>query len=412
MASTLDRMATCGLPSIRDVQRRRRPSRNGASSAYSLGMAEQWDLLFTLPNLAVPIPTPFATGGYAICSGDDPRLQNLAANPGNNTSRKMVDRFTTTRGEAYKPGCFLIRSNMAMAQRNAEGIRAFRNVCAISTTTATYATGLDSPAAAQWRTHWSDQFLFGYFIAGKSGWVQTLDGASKGADNQIPHQQPAAQFGKPSNWSMTVDEPLLERLFRCWRRCYLQSRDRGKLLRLFRALEVAFHASLFPADGLISMNDIGTRLALWVSAFEVLCHPGGSVNKRHVQKIISDAPYSSKDLTAMRYVVSHQGNRIRATLPEALYDDLYWARNQFLHGMPVRPAMLRYRQSKTYAPLANVAPVLFNAALVSYLNRIGIAGEPMAFEKLTVKNMVKYMRTHQGIERIQKGLVAAGRRTG
>jgi hypothetical protein len=322
----------------------------------------------------------------------------------------MLNQFKTARGETYRPGCFLSRSNIPIAQRNAESIRAFRNVCALSTTTAAYAVGLDSANAAQWRTHWSDQFLFGYFIAGKSGWVQTLDGASRGADNKIPRQQPAAQFGKPSNWSLIVDEPLLERLFVCWRRCYLQKRDRGKLLRLFRALEVAFHASLFPADGLTSINDIGTRLALWVSAFEVLCHPGGSVNKRHVQKMLSEASYSSKELTAKRYVVSYQGTKIPATLPEAMYDDLYWARNQFLHGMPVRAAMLRYRQSNAYLPLANIAPVLFNAALVSFLNRVGIPGEPMDFGKLTLKNVAKYMKSHQGIERVQKGLAAAAKR--
>ena len=160
---------------------------------------------------------------------------------------------------------------------------------------------------------------------------------------------------KTVNWSIVLDAPLLERLFTCWRRCYLHERDRGKLRRLFRSLEVAFHACLFPADGLTSMNDIGTRLALWVSAFEVLCHPGGSVNKRHVQKVLSDAPYSLKTLTTTRYVVSYQGKKLRATLPEALYDDLYWARNQFLHGMPVRPMMLRYRQSKDY-PLSPISP--------------------------------------------------------
>ena len=251
-------------------------------------MAEQWDLLFTLPNLAVPIPTPYTSGGYAICSGEDPRLENLAASAGNATSKKMLEQFRTTRSEAYRPACFLVRSTIPIAERHPETIRAFRNVCAISTTTAAYAIGLDSPDAAQWVTHWSDQFLFGYFIAGKSGWIQTLDGASMGADEKIPHQQSAAQFGKPSNWSLRVDDPLLERLFTCWRRCYVQERDRGKLRRLFRSLEVAFHASLFPADGLTSISDIGTRLALWVSAFEVLCHPGGSVNKRHVQKVLSD----------------------------------------------------------------------------------------------------------------------------
>jgi hypothetical protein len=77
--------------------------------------------------------------------------------------------------------------------------------------------------------------------------------------------------------------------------------------------------------------------------------------------------------------------------------------------MPVRPPMLCYRQSKTYVPLANVAPVLFNAALVSHLNRIGVAGGPMDFKKFTVKNLAKYMKTHKGIEHVQKGIVAAAK---
>ncbi len=43
-------------------------------------------------------------------------------------------------------------------------------------------------------------------------------------------------------------------------------------------------------------------------------------------------------------------DKIRATLPEALHDDLHWGRNQFLHGMPIRPTMPRYRQSNRYNP--------------------------------------------------------------
>src|SRR5262245_51804676 len=92
------------------------------------------------------------------------------------------------------------------------------------------------------------------------------------------------------------------------------------LLRFFRALEVAFHASLFPADGLTSINDVGTRIALWVSAFEVLCHPGGGVNKRHVQGVISGAPFSNKSLLSTRFTIKYGGNKFRVTLPEALYD--------------------------------------------------------------------------------------------
>jgi hypothetical protein len=75
-------------------------------------MAEQWDVLFTLPNLPPRIPTPFASDGYVICSGRDPRLKRLAANAGNATSLKMLKKFSTAQSRRYRPGCFLIRADI------------------------------------------------------------------------------------------------------------------------------------------------------------------------------------------------------------------------------------------------------------------------------------------------------------
>ena len=64
LRSRLSDAALSGLPGTRRLHN----FLVGFSTAYSLAMAELWDLVFTLPNLAVPIPTPYATGGYAICS--------------------------------------------------------------------------------------------------------------------------------------------------------------------------------------------------------------------------------------------------------------------------------------------------------------------------------------------------------
>ena len=41
---------------------------------------------------------------------------------------------------------------------------------------------------------------------------------------------------------------------------------------------------------------------------------------------------SDKALTTAPFTVSYGGNKFRATLPEALYDDLCPGANQFLHG--------------------------------------------------------------------------------
>jgi hypothetical protein len=71
--------------------------------------------------------------------------------------------------------------------------------------------------------------------------------------------------------------------------------------------------------------------------------------------------------------------------------------------MRVRRAVLHYRQSNDYMRLTDVAPVLFNAALASRLNSLGVTGAPMDFKKLTMKTMVRYMKSHES-----EGLKAAG----
>ena len=65
-------------------------------------------------------------------------------------------------------------------------------------------------------------------------------------------------------------------------------------------------------------------------------------------------------------------------------------------------------QSNKYIGLIDVAPVLFNAALVSRLNSLDVAGAPMDFNNLTMKTMVRYMKSHEGIRRVSEGLKAAG----
>jgi len=50
---------------------------------------------------------------------------------------------------------------------------------------------------------------------------------------------------------------------------------------------------------------------------------------------------------------------------------------------------------------------LFSAALVSRLNSLGVTGAPMDFSKLTMKTMVRYMKSHEGIRRVSVGLKAA-----
>ena len=88
---------------------------------------------------------------------------------------------------------------------------------------------------------------------------------------------------------------------------------------------------------------------------------------------------------------------------------LYWSRNQFLHGNTVTATTLRHRRSRSYASLTLVAPVLFNAALISTLNTLGVVGGPKDFEKLTLKNVGEYMKNRKELDLVEAGLSAAGK---
>jgi hypothetical protein len=146
-----------------------------------------------------------------------------------------------------------------------------------------------------------------------------------------------------------------------------------------------------------------------VSALEVLCHPGGKVNKRVVQGVLRNAPYEFRRLLDKTFVVyeSQSKPRVKATLPEALYDDLYWARNQFLHGNAVNEKVLHYRKSEKFYPLNRIAPVLYSAALVSFLDEVKIPGGPMPYAALDANSIPQFFASREGFRQIQKGLIAA-----
>jgi len=152
--------------------------------------------------------------------------------------------------------------------------------------------------------------------------------------------------------------------------CYGRWSPPATGLALFRSLEVAFQASRFPSDGFSSINDVGTRIGLWVSAFEVLFHPGGgSVNKHLVQVAI--ARTRLKDPRLRRNLYRRTWGRPPRTFsipfPALVYDDLYRARNAFMHGNPVTALDLLFRRSGKYPPLIVLAPLLYSVALRTYL---------------------------------------------
>ncbi len=224
----------------------------------------------------------------------------------------------------------------------------------------------------QWECVWSDFFDFhpiGPTADGKD--LMSLDSIVLAFDPVGKYRfQPSPMILNPTHFRVVHDEALWPLLARAWRLRFSLRSHRGLLRRLFRALEIAFHACRFPTDGIMTLHDVGTRIALWISAFEVLLHPGkaGRVDEPHVLRFIEKMAWTDTALRRPRGRISLQKGKLsfKATLAMRLYHAAYRARNDFTHGNEVAVSKLMFGSGEKKR-LDYVLPVLFGSVLVAWL---------------------------------------------
>jgi hypothetical protein len=112
-------------------------------------------------------------------------------------------------------------------------------------------------------------------------------------------------------------------------------------------------------------------LVLWVSAFEVLLHPGrGRIGLAAVLAFLRNLKWNDRGLAHKRYSVRYTGVPPRISLPEVIYYDLYMARNDFTHGNEVPVNRLWFRGNKGLAQLRELAPLLYWKTLEQRLDSL------------------------------------------
>jgi hypothetical protein len=296
--------------------------------------------------------------------------------------------------------------------RDADALRAFRNICALVTTTHGWGAALDGVAIRP--ILWSDSFKFGFYSPGQKDGYVSLHGAIEGYESVARMRKmrfhPDVPFDGLRNLKPQVDKQLLTRLLVAWRRFYLQRKQRNFYRSLFRSMDVAFHAGLFPSDGLTGMSDAGLRLALWVSAFEVLFHSGGKKgwsDKLAVQTAMAAGPWDYAKVIRKRYKVTRPARKV--SLVEKIYEELNNARNDFLHGNPVSALTLRFGRRGNRPSLVTLAPALYHGALLAFLHGKVPGGpdEELPEGTSSVEAAILYMERHDGLSNVQRALEKA-----
>jgi hypothetical protein len=137
------------------------------------------------------------------------------------------------------------------------------------------------------------------------------------------------------------------------------------------------------------------------------------VNKASVQAALAGGPWGYSKLTTRRYKVRADRKTMRrATLVERIYDDLYNARNAFLHGNPVSARTLRFDRRGDRPSLVTLAPALYHGALLAFLqNKVpGGPDEALPGNLSEVDAARHYMDRREGLSNVQNALAKATER--
>jgi hypothetical protein len=145
---------------------------------------------------------------------------------------------------------------------------------------------------------------------------------------------------------------------------------------------MATQAAQLPAGTDTTLYDLGRMAALWVSAFETLAHPRkGNSGLDQVYLLLENVSYLDHDVRRPRYKAHTGRTRIppaHRVLPCWLYGKLYQARNNFLHGNPVR-AKSRYAGRGSAVGLFWLAPCVYRLALTGFLKLSPLQKPPNIF---------------------------------
>lgn len=353
---------------------------------------KNWQIRFILPNLKAG--NDFETEYVSIVEFEDERVQKIIRE--NAYIAAILNGFIDDFRNKINPSILIVDINAPLQYRNIECLVNFRNIIAISVILLNWSNlnpyNVFGPL-------FSDSFDF-YPIS------INLDGSSvietPALTSLRSKESPFIATSIPGvpefNMNILYDKQVYNGLLKIWNLKYSGNNKHSKMInKVFRSIEVAYHALSIPKKNQSSINDIGINICLWISALEILAHPKvKKVQITDVLNLLNSYPDFPTELNKKKYIIrySKKGQAVKATLIEKLYKKLYDSRNIFLHGNNIPPGILKtfYRKvNYQHNNISNVAPILYRIALYSYLFQTKI------IKKRTYKSYLDYFANSNGV---------------
>jgi hypothetical protein len=327
-----------------------------------------WSFIALLHNLS--LKEPVENRYVAIVPDTDDRALSLmeASDP----LRRLVSGFTDQFGRRFFPSLMIVHPKAPKRLFVQDALVGFRNAIAICSIIQAWEESLVRKQSLN-VFKYSNYFDLYPISVGKDDDSMIIRSPSiLGLDEPEDFVgQTSPELSSSYRVTDFYDTELLKAILLVWEDRFLKRKVKDwRSLVLFRSLEMAFHASTIPFENSSTIYDYGAKIALWVSAFEVLIRSEteqSSLSKTlqllHNQKF--HAPSLNQKLFTIQFP---KRKRVRCTLPQRLYHMLHSARNDFLHGNPVEIRNLFIKGSRSYHPLTAAAPIIYKIALQSFLN--------------------------------------------
>ncbi|HEY1174438.1 MAG TPA: hypothetical protein VGH19_23940 [Verrucomicrobiae bacterium] len=321
---------------------------------------EQMHVFGILPNLV--LREPFECEWVALLPGSDERMQAIAKK--DKTVHRLLNGFHDQDGGKCEVTALVVQKD-APAGVDFTALMSFRNLFAMSCVLKGWQSSLGQLNV--FYPLYSDYFDFYPFRPVGDGVHIQHRGAALNSWNSAKEFRAQRSADLPSFGHCLradPDEVLCDYLVSAWKEQFIGGE--GKWESLFRSLAVAYHAAGLPKKNLMWHYDFGVSIALWISAFETLCHNGGSkdVGSSDLLELLASTRFSKKALRAgFEIKVKKEPRSVNAV--QYLCWKLYGARNRFLHGNPFPEESLFLETRNGSVGLNQAPPLVYKAALLN-----------------------------------------------
>ncbi|MCL4765394.1 MAG: hypothetical protein KJZ80_04085 [Hyphomicrobiaceae bacterium] len=251
-----------------------------------------WTCIAVLPNIG--LENPIGGGRIAIASTQDRRVD--AAIVQQPVLRDFLSRFYDTHNNPIAPSVILWDSSIEPEFPRFDAMCSFRDAVATSHVLIARARAIGGsfPPSTQWMDSFS---IFPWMLTRDHEHIVCRTPAVRGMhDIKSFRGQSSPELVHRSLYSSDLDRPLFVALRQKWCDVYIDGSDTHSDVALFRSLNMAFRAGTIPAGADATDYDYGRSIALWVSAFEILAHPGGGgkADLLKVYDLLEKASYVSE----------------------------------------------------------------------------------------------------------------------